>query len=529
MARIFEMVARLAVVLWGVSVGLAQVVETQRPIAQSNGADQLDSGASDSQPSIRDHGGDLRPKSHLVDVTNDSRTDQAVNPAGGAATADFASLMNLIQNTITPDNWQANGGTSNMLPYPSGVWVDPRGKLQRIDRSGHSMRDSHIDPAASSEDSWHLVSRLRTLSLKKIDQAVADVIGHAPADRMKYLQPELIQLAGLNRITHVWVDLEHQDVILAGPADVSHCGFFLEDLAVVCGLINHQTAALGCTIEPSQQELLKTQQFVSNRQATAMLARSPRDFTHRMRQMIGEHEVQVFGMPAQCGTAIALVAADEHMKQLAFGEVRLPKSVANYFDFLDGQPVTPQQSLIRWWFAFSDEPITANQEGTLFRLPDDSVQVLSQQQFVTLVGRQPTGKNDKAADDFAEELSRRLSEIRQMDLNYSRLCCVFEVALALQLALESIQQVDYQDWFPNLYGLGKAKQHSVREPKQVDGLATWHRLKSNRTIVAVVSGGVSIDPKQTADRQRWKVSQLLSSQSLLDRHYTDSSSNWWSD
>ncbi|MFK7736750.1 MAG: type II secretion system protein GspD [Pirellulaceae bacterium] len=40
---------------------------------------------------------------------------------GGAAQADFDTLMNLIQQTIVPDSWLANGGSSNILPYPSNL------------------------------------------------------------------------------------------------------------------------------------------------------------------------------------------------------------------------------------------------------------------------------------------------------------------------------------------------------------------------------------------------------------------------
>lgn len=40
---------------------------------------------------------------------------------GGMAMADFGSLMNLVQQTIEPDSWQANGGTSTMLPYQANL------------------------------------------------------------------------------------------------------------------------------------------------------------------------------------------------------------------------------------------------------------------------------------------------------------------------------------------------------------------------------------------------------------------------
>lgn len=42
---------------------------------------------------------------------------------GGAAMADFDTLMNLIQQTIDPDSWLAAGGTSSILPYPSNLSI----------------------------------------------------------------------------------------------------------------------------------------------------------------------------------------------------------------------------------------------------------------------------------------------------------------------------------------------------------------------------------------------------------------------
>ncbi len=35
--------------------------------------------------------------------------------------------MNLIQQTIDPDSWLQAGGTNTISPYPSGVYVDPKG------------------------------------------------------------------------------------------------------------------------------------------------------------------------------------------------------------------------------------------------------------------------------------------------------------------------------------------------------------------------------------------------------------------
>jgi hypothetical protein len=48
---------------------------------------------------------------------------------GGGSMADFSTLMMLIEQTVDPEGWLAAGGRSTQIPYPQGVYVDPRGHL----------------------------------------------------------------------------------------------------------------------------------------------------------------------------------------------------------------------------------------------------------------------------------------------------------------------------------------------------------------------------------------------------------------
>ena len=62
---------------------------------------------------------------------------------GGAAMADFDTLMNLIQQTIDPDSWLAAGGTSTILPYPSNMSIvvsAPQTTHERITELLESLR-----------------------------------------------------------------------------------------------------------------------------------------------------------------------------------------------------------------------------------------------------------------------------------------------------------------------------------------------------------------------------------------------------
>lgn len=445
--------------------------------------------------------------------------------------ADFTTLMNMIENTIEPDSWLSAGGTSVMLPYPAGVWVDPKGKLARksvdlIDdnRLEKLLGENRGDSTDSTNHAWHKVSPLRMVSLKQLDQLLFEI-----SSKQAAMRPELVRIAGLNCVQYVLVDMAREDIILAGPADGNQNGFFLEDLAVVTGLISQKTGAFGCTIEPVHDNLLRSHQFVSSEKSRELLSQSPAKFTHRLRQLMGSHQASVFGMREKTSTAIALLAADVQMKELGFGKSDLPLQLPCYFDFLERETRIPIQSLIRWWFDYSNQPVASNQMQSLFRLPSACVQLFSEQQFMSQNVRQASGQIDPAADAFAAQWNRHMPELRACDSNFSRMCCVFELALALQLSLESTGLGDCRAWFPTLSGLGCLEQDIVNAPKWVDGLVVSHQLKRSRTNIAVVSGGVRINPMQMAARANWQESPLLSGSKVPQMPQENPQAHWWWD
>lgn len=445
---------------------------------------------------------------------------------GGAAMADFDTLINLIQQTIDPDSWLAAGGTSTILQYPSGVFVDAKGHVKRLRETENLLAD-FLNPIGDPQTRhpWKTESKLRTISLRKLEAALLHTAteGLAPTN-------ELLRLAGLSKIKYVKIDVGNEDILIAGPAGDQGLGFELQDLAVVAALINSNTNPLGCSIEPADKGILAAQTMLQERGAIARLGRNPRLVVEQMQEKIGAHNVRVFGMQPNTGTALALIDADEHMKKVGFGTVQTRTPVNSYFDYLDRQPKVPSQSLIRWWFSFADQPVRVNQAKDLFELPEECVAVFSEQQWVSQQGRAPTGQNDKAADAFAEGFSKHLARMRKTHPSYARLTAVFETALALQLAVESTGLPSLQPWFPNLCRLGveAPKENSV--PQTVDGLTTWHKLK-NGTIVAVVSGGVKVDTLELAANDNWQESKFLVSSLVSEPtgHISSAHGNWWWD
>lgn len=443
---------------------------------------------------------------------------------GGAAMADFDTLMNLIQQTIDPDSWLAAGGTSSILPYPSGVYVDPAGHMKRV-REVEQLSSDWLSASVGPRHPWRKESALRIVSLKQLDQALNTAIhqGLRPSS-------ELLKLAGLSKISYVKLDVAHEDILLAGPAGDQALGFELQDVAVVAALIKSATDPMGCSIEPTHAGLLAAQEVVQQEGAVRKLARNPRMIVEQMQEKIGDHQVHVFGMSAHTGTAVALVDADEHMKKVGFGTVATRQRINSYFDYLDQQDQVPSQSLIRWWFAYADDPIRVNATRDLFQLPEQCVAVLSEQQWVSQQGRAPTGAHDVAADRFAAGMTKHLAGLRRTHPSYSRLCAVFELGLALQLAVEATGQPSLQAWLPNLCALGALESDQNPPPKTVEGLTTWHKLK-NGTVVAVVSGGVKLDARMRASSDQWRESKFLASSSVPEKTGPPNSAHgsWWWD
>lgn len=471
--------------------------------------------------------------SNNVGTPIDSGAGSPAALAGGGAMADFDTLMNLIQQTVDPDSWLAAGGTSSLLPYPAGVYIDPKGHMQRTQKASSlsSLRlnlgaDAAATPANSLRHPWRCTSPLRTISLRRLDQALQET-----RERGLRTSSEIENLAGLSRIQYVCIDVANEDVLIAGPATLPTQGLQLRDIALVTSLIRSDTQPMGCSIEPGDAGILAAQEMLQDQSKVRQLARNPQMIVQQLQEKIGPHHVRIFGMPADVSTVVALIDADEHMKKLGFGTVATTKPIDSYFDYLDRQSTVANQSLVRWWFSFSDAPVHCNAQRDLFELPEQCVVVLSEQQWVTQLGRSPTGGQDDAADAFAKGLTARLGELREEHASYARLHAVFESALALQLVLDTSGQPSWRAWFPNICGAGETQDLSVSEPRSVEGLTTWHKL-TNGTTVAVVSGGVEIDVRRRASQSdRLETSQSLVRSLIPTPAEVPSTAhgNWWWD
>src|SRR5690606_27497094 len=85
------------------------------------------------------HGALTGASGSLREIRSDETRTQAIDTLaqtplggarGGAAMADFDSLIDLITTTVFPDTWLEDGGTGTIDSFPTGVYVDAAGLLR---------------------------------------------------------------------------------------------------------------------------------------------------------------------------------------------------------------------------------------------------------------------------------------------------------------------------------------------------------------------------------------------------------------
>ena len=444
--------------------------------------------------------------------------------SGGIAISGMFELMALIQSTITPDEWIGVGtGTSTIYPWPNGVWLDAKGQMTRRERNA-TMPDWKNGMVHAQ---WRAGAGLRTVSLKQLDAAVGMMAstGLPPNAQMR-------QLAGITHIEFIAIDKVNQDILVAGPAskDVGdENGFLLEDLRTLATLMTNRTVPLGCSLDPNNQGILEAQKFLSDPAVIKRLGHSPKVVAEQLKAKVGPHAVNIFGIDPRSGTALALVDVDEHMKRVGLGLSSTVPKIKSYFDHLDRKGAAPPQSLIRWWFAYNNAAISVNDSGDLFQLPKQVVSVMSEQQWVNAQGnRQATGNADEAADAFAAEMTAKMSDLRQTQPAYARLQGIFELGLALQLAIEATEQPSLAEWFPHLCDRSQISTAGRQAPTSVEGVTAWERLR-NGTVVAVISGGVMLEPATMADRVKSQAPTHISRPASLTVAKQPASTQWWWD
>ena len=467
------------------------------------------------------------------------------NGRGGAAIADFRSLINLIETTID-GNWESDGGTNTISEFRSGVWIDSNGlvlarDLKKESRIGEKGQAKELKKGKPSDEivlpdlgGWQTKSRFRWVSLRKLAE---ELEARRRGGKVPSMSMELV--GGLAQIQAVSYDPSTKDWFLGGPAggfqlrrdgelvqtETGLPPVLLEDLLSVAPQVFSRQGGFGCSIDPVQERLAAVQSFLQDPSNSKLLAKRPESWVEQVTEKFGPQKVTIYGLPTDSPSSLALLVADQHMKRVGLGLEQGPAGMGDYISLAEKLDSVPGQGLVRWWFAFSKSPIISNADGTHFELPTDSVCVLSDKEWMDANGKRSNGiGTDRAAEAFAKSFSKRFGELQKTYPVYGRLRHIFDLTIAMEIIHRSEHGLGDLDVFRD----PTIQPRMSSEPEFVPTVAT-HRVLASKQIVAMVSGGVVVEPQTIASRIRQGDVTLRSVSKAVPVTSSGSKSSWMFD
>lgn len=481
-------------------------------------------------------------------VTGTSANGAGAN--GGITASDFNALMQLIQGTIASDTWEANGGgNGSVFPYPTGVYVDGEGVLNRISKARQSFATTaDFEDSLLSRGSVYKTASLRKVSLTSLERAVQlrAAQGKAPTETM-------LHLAGLTNIRYVMIDPDLGEVIIAGPAGgwkqdakgniVSKVDqqpvLFLDDFVVCLRNARNNRGKFGCAIVPRKENLAATKQYVSTAKG------SGKKWENGLREALGLQDIDVFGIPESSHAARVLVEADHHMKLLGMGiEPSIP-SVPSYLQRvkLDANGNPPSMDVVRWWFALNYEKLLSNESQSLFEFTGPGVKVLAETEFINDEGdRIHTGTAVGPTKTFARDFTNHFEELSDVFPVYHELKNIFDLAIVANI-IHEYELSKKANWeMPFFVSDSGSPKRSFQISKfrpagAVESVMNRHVLKDRRggettihTLVGV-SGGVSFDATKFVNRDQLHIEGDIEFTSQVEKALVGraDSQNWWWD
>lgn len=304
-----------------------------------------------------------------------------------------------------------------------GVYVDPEGVLHYEVRPS---RRAALPDAPDIEDSdLKARSNLRQISLRRVAEQL---------DRCRKLNepvpPDVLYLAGMVKLQYVMLDPENRDVLIGGAAEgwkVSSEGRLvgrtsgrpvvqLVDLLTAFRCVLSGPGVVTCSLDPQPTAVRSLNSFLQAQDVDELHRRRSLDgFEDSLSEAFGLQVVRVEGVPKDSRFGLVMVEADYRMKRMAIGvdEVR---GITSHFDSSKTRTRegSEENRISRWWFAPYYDKVLRNEEGTVFELQGQGMQLMNEEVFAAkqrdgLVG---SGRVD-SDDEFAESFTKLLPQLER--------------------------------------------------------------------------------------------------------------------
>ena len=382
-----------------------------------------------------------------------------------------------------------------------GISVDAQGIVQNLDpKASEELAGRRRELLAESAVGKGGQATLRKVSLARLVKAIEEAV-----EAGKPLPPEALFLGGLERITHLFVDPEKHDIVLAGPADagvVDPAGnvvaaasrrplLQLEDFIVALRAIDGARAGgVRCSIDPAPEGVAKLQQYLRGLKA---MNGDPDAVLRSMENQLGPQQVTVGGVPAESRLARVLVAADYRMKRIGMGLE--PSGITELPSYLSMVPsgATAAATLPRFWLEASYDPIIRDPDELAWQIGGRRMKCLTESDLFSKDGvERGKGSTDKVAQKWCDAMTAHYEKLSRSQPVFAEL--VNCVDLAVVAALIRGRQLDRRAGIDLglLLDAVRLPMPAYEVPKALPTVASGMK-KGNRWVLTA-SGGVQFQP-----------------------------------
>ena len=350
------------------------------------------------------------------------------------------------------------------------------------------------------------VSPLRKVSLNRLEAEAAKLI-----EAGKPVPPDMLYLAGLTKISHVFYYPATKDIVIAGPAE----GFFysaenfvvgmnsgratlkLEDLVVALRAFAPDTnkpSLITCSIDPTQEGLIRFRDYVKQLQQSGQFRRGMENqVVQAFKETLGLQTVTVNGVSPKTDFARVLVEADYRMKLIGMGLER--PAVRGITSFVEkANPAPGNNSLQRWFFEPDYDCVVMNEDRTAIELRGEGVKLVGEDETVGAGGqRKGTGRASGASRSFTKSFTKTYAKLAEATPIWAELRNVIDMSVAAAF----IQKVDLYgqaDW--SLGVLGDESRFPVEKYSAATQVAPiTNAYWKNDKFMSPIAGGVSIQAR----------------------------------
>lgn len=413
-----------------------------------------------------------------------------------------------------------------------GVAIDAKGVLEEAEqRDVIALRDARRTALDGVAGDIAKPSKLRKISLNRLDALLAEY-----GRLNKPLPPEVLNLAGLQRVEYVFAYPESHDLVLAGPAEewtIDDAGNVVgaNSGAAVLQLVDLIAAlrtsdkllagqVISCSIDPTPAGLQRFARLVGGGRM------SPSgQLLRRMEHAVGPQTITLSGVSPESHFAQVLVAADWQMKRLAMGLAESPvDGLASYLELLEDHPeVTPQNALPRWWITYGEQPVERDAEGLGWRISPPGIQVRTAAARLEADGRVATqAEGDPLAQRWADDMTAEYDQLAIVEPVFGELRGCMDLALVTAVLATGDLLANVGLELPTVLNDSQLQLAPHAVPKTVASHAT--ALRRSRAWVVSISGGVELDVPRVVNAAGVKANVQAA---RIDASPKNATSWWW--